>query len=206
MKNTLLASARVLTIGHSNHPIAHFLDLLKSRSVQVVADTRSHPYSEYATQFDQKPLRNTLEGEGIRYVFLGRELGGRPDGDEFYDDDGHVLYGRVAETELFQEGLSRLEKGIREYKVAVLCAEENPAACHRRLLVGRVLLDCGIQVEHIRGDGRLQTEEKMAAEVDPNRDQLTLFQKVEAEPWKSIPSVLRKKRPNRETPSEFAPT
>ena len=196
MKNTLLASARVLTIGHSNHPIAHFLDLLKSQSVQVVADTRSHPYSEYATQFDQKPLKNTLEGEGVRYVFLGRELGGRPDGDEFYDDDGHVLYGRVAETELFQEGLSRLEKGIREYKVAMLCAEENPAACHRRLLVGRVLLERGIQVSHIRGDGRIQTEDEVAAETDPNRNQLALFQKDEAEPWKSIPSVLRKKRPN----------
>jgi len=64
------------------------------------------------------------------------------------------------------------------------------------LLVGRVLVDRGIQVEHIRGDGRIQTEQEVAAEVDPNRDQLTLFQKVEAEPWKSIPSVLRKKRPN----------
>jgi hypothetical protein len=35
---------------------------------------------------------------------------------------------------------------------------------------------------------------------------LSLFQKAEAEAWKSIPSVLRKKRPNHETPSEFAPT
>ncbi len=196
MENTLPASPRVLTIGHSNHQISHFLDLLKSQTVQVVVDTRSQPYSEYASQFDQKPLKKALDGEGIRYIFLGRELGGRPDGDEFYDDQGHVLYGRVAETQLFREGLSRLEKGIREYKVAMLCAEENPAACHRRLLVGRVLLDHGIQVDHIRGDGRIQTEDEVAAETDPNRDQLALFEKVEAEPWKSIPSVLRKKRQN----------
>ncbi|MCU1343699.1 MAG: hypothetical protein JWN92_3122, partial [Candidatus Acidoferrum typicum] len=159
-----------------------------SHSVHVVTDTRSYPYSEYATQFDQKPLKMALEADGIRYVFRGRELGGRPDGDEFYDVQGYVLYDRVAETDLFQEGVSRLEKGIREYKVAMLCAEENPAACHRRLLVGRVLLDLGIQVDHIRGDGRIQTEAEVAAETKPNKDQLALFEKVEAEPWKSIPA------------------
>ena len=189
MENVSNTSLRVLTIGHSNHQVEHFLDLLKSHSVEVVADTRSYPYSEYATQFDQKPLKMALEADGIRYVFLGRELGGRPDGDEFYDDQGHVLYDRVAETELFQEGVLRLEKGIREYKVAMLCAEENPAACHRRLLIGRVLLNRGIQVDHIRGDGRIQTETEVAAETNPNKDQLALFEKVEAEPWKSIPAI-----------------
>ncbi len=189
MENSSNTSLRVLTIGHSNHQVEHFLDLLKSHSVQVVADTRSYPYSEYATQFDQKPLKMALEADGIRYVFLGRELGGRPDRDEFYDDQGHVLYDRVAETELFEEGVLRLEKGIREYKVAMLCAEENPAACHRRLLIGRVLLNRGIQVDHIRGDGRIQTETEVAAETNPNKDQLALFEKVEAEPWKSIPAI-----------------
>jgi uncharacterized protein (DUF488 family) len=206
MENKATANPRVLTIGHSNHTVEHFLSLLKAHAVLVVVDTRSQPYSKYATQFDHEALKLALQDAGIRYLFLGRELGGRPEGDEFYDGDGHVLYDRVASTSLFQEGLSRLERGIREYKVALLCAEENPAACHRRLLVGRVLVDRGIHVEHIRGDGRIQTEQEVAAEVDPNRDQLTLFQKVEAEPWKSIPSVLRKKRPTRETPSEFAPT
>ena len=206
MENNAPTSPRVLTIGHSNHTVEHFLSLLKPHAVQVVVDARSQPYSKYATQFDHEALKLALQDAGIRYLYLGRELGGRPEGDEFYDGDGHVLYDRVAATSLFQEGLSRLERGIREYKIALLCAEENPAACHRRLLVGRVLVDHGIQVEHIRGDGRIQTEEEVAAEVDPNRDQLTLFQKAEAEPWKSIPSVLRKKRPNSETPPKFAPT
>jgi uncharacterized protein (DUF488 family) len=206
MENNAPASPRVLTIGHSNHTVGHFLSLLKALAIQVAVDARSQPYSKYATRFDHEALKLALQDAGIRYLYLGRELGGRPEGDEFYDGDGHVLYDRVAASSLFQEGLSRLERGIREYKVALLCAEENPAACHRRLLVGRVLFDRGIQVEHIRGDGRIQSEEEVAAEVDPNRDQLTLFQKAEAEPWKSIPSVLRKKRPNSETPSEFAPT
>ncbi len=47
------ASPRVLTIGHSNHTVDHFLNLLRVNAVQVVVDERSQPYSKYATQFDQ---------------------------------------------------------------------------------------------------------------------------------------------------------
>ena len=182
----------------------HFLSLLNAHAVQVVVDARSQPYSKYATQFDHEALKQALQDAGIRYLYLGRELGGRPEGEEFYDGEGHVLYDRVAASCLFQEGLSRLERGIREYKLALLCAEENPSACHRRLLVGRVLLERGVQVDHIRGDGRIQTEEEVAAEAVSNRDQLTLFQSVESESWKSIQSVLRKKRSIVETPSKSA--
>ncbi len=194
MEENSSSRSRVFTVGHSNHTVEYFLGLLRSQAIQVVVDTRSQPYSKYAVQFDYDSLKAALEAAGIRYLYLGRELGGRPEGDEFYDETGHVLYDRVASTRLFQKGLSRLEKGIREYTVALVCAEESPAECHRRLLIGRVLLDRGIRVEHIRGEGRVQTEEEVAAEADPNLDQLSLFQKVEAEPWKSIPSVLRKKR------------
>jgi uncharacterized protein (DUF488 family) len=175
MEPNATSKPRVLSIGHSNHTAERFLSLLQLNAIQVVVDTRSQPYSKYTPHFDQIDLKAALTAAGIRYLYLGRELGGRPDGDEFYDEDGHVLYERVAATPLFQEGLSRLDRGIREYRVAMLCAEENPAACHRRLLVGRVLLDRGFQVDHIRGDGRVQTEEEIAAAINPNRDQLSLF-------------------------------
>lgn len=187
---------RALTIGHSNHTMDHFVGLLKMHGVQVVVDVRSQPYSKYATHFDKDVLKLGLQSVGIRHLYLGRELGGRPEGDEFYDQEGHVLYDRVAATGIFQEGLKRLKNGIREFRVAILCAEENPSACHRRLLVSRVLLNHGIHVDHIRGDGRLQTEEEVAAELTPDRDQLALFQNAEEKTWKSIPTVPRKKRGN----------
>jgi len=56
--------------------------------------------------------------------------------------------------------------GIRDYRVVVMCSEENPAHCHRRLLVGSVLSEKAVQVQHIRGDGRLQTEDEVAREAD----------------------------------------
>jgi uncharacterized protein (DUF488 family) len=186
------ASLRVLTIGHSNHSIERFLELLALYSVQVVADVRSSPYSKYATQFDRESLVEAVRPAGFQYVYLGSELGGRPRGDQYYDAAGHVLYDKVVESSGFQQGLLRLENGLRQYVVAALCAEEDPAGCHRRLLVGRVLGERGIAVAHIRGDGRLQTEAELAA-AEPHSNQLSLFEEIEAS-WKSVPSVSPKKR------------
>jgi uncharacterized protein (DUF488 family) len=183
---------RVLTIGHSNHSMEHFLELLMLHAVQVVADVRSSPYSKYATQFDREPLVEALRAAGFQYVYLGSELGGRPRGDTYYDAAGHVLYDKVVESPGFRDGVARLQGGLRQYVVAALCAEEDPAGCHRRLLVGRVLAERGVQVEHIRGHGRLQTEADLAA-AEPHHNQLALFDEIEA-PWKSVPSVSPKKR------------
>jgi uncharacterized protein (DUF488 family) len=185
-------SARLLTIGHSNHSMEKLLELLALYSVQVVADVRSSPYSKYATQFDREALSEALRAAGFRYVYLGGELGGRPRGDHYYDAAGHVLYDRVVESPGFQAGVARLEEGLRQYVVATLCAEEDPAGCHRRLLVGRVLGERGVAVEHIRGDGRLQSEAELCA-AEPHDGQLSLFEEIEA-PWKSVPLVSPKKR------------
>lgn len=184
----------VFTIGHSNHPIERFLELLKNHSVDVVADTRSYPYSRHAPQYDRESLKRTLARAGVMYVDLGNQLGGRPNGEQFYDPKGHVLYDRVAATPAFIEGLSRLEKGIRNHTVAILCSEENPAICHRKLLVARVLVERGLVVEHIRGDGRIQSDAEISESLAPPNRTRSLFADAEVPTWKSIPSVSRKKR------------
>ena len=196
MEETVRSNLRVLTIGHSNHALEHFLDLLKKYSVEVVADTRSYPYSNHSPHYDREFLKGALINAGLKYVDLGGELGGRPKNDEFYDSEGRVFYDKVAATATFQEGLSRLEKGIKKYTVAILCSEENPAICHRKLLVGRILAAHGIMVDHIRGDGRIQSDNDISASMRPTDGQTGLFANAEASAWKSIPSVSRKKRPN----------
>lgn len=181
----------VFTVGHSNHPIETFIGLLSGRGIQVVADTRSYPYSRFAPQFNREDLKAAITAEGIRYVFLGKELGGRPEADEFYDEDERVNYARVAGSQAFRDGISRLRKGIGEHRVALLCSEENPEECHRRLLVGRVLGQAGVAVWHIRGDGSVQSE----GDLKPADGQPSLFGDEEPE-WKSTRSVLRRRRPS----------
>src|SRR5207248_2088957 len=169
-----------------------FIALLTGHQIQVLADVRSHPYSRYVSHFNREELRAALQAAGIKYGFLGRELGGRPDDESFYDERGHVLYFRVAETPLFLQGIERLETGIRDFRVAIMCSEEDPAVCHRHLLVGRVMARRGTTVVHIRGDGSLQTD----ADVAPHEEmQPLLFDNTPEDAWKSLRSVLPKRPP-----------
>jgi uncharacterized protein (DUF488 family) len=161
---------------------------LKQYGVEVLVDARSRPYSRHAPHFNRDAIEADLSKDGIGYLFLGRELGGRPEGEEFYDGEGRVDYALVGCSGPFRDGISRLEKEIRARTVALLCSEENPARCHRRLLVGRVLEERGITLHHIRGDGSVETEREM------DGGQPVLFRESEASPRKSIRSVSRKRR------------
>ena len=179
----------VFTIGHSNHPADRFLDLLGSHGVEVLADTRSHPYSRYAPHFNARGIEALLSAGGIAYLFLGRELGGRPEADEFYDREGRVDYARLERSERFLGGIHRLEREMACRRVALLCSEENPAGCHRRLLVGSVLRRRGVSVLHIRGDGGVEVEDETV------NGQPVLFSEAEVSPRKSTRSVSRRRRP-----------
>jgi hypothetical protein len=185
------------TIGHSNHPLETFLALLARHEMALVIDVRSSPYSRYASQFNREVIRPALDSRGIRYLFLGDLLGGRTEDERFYDQEGHVLYGRLAESPGFCQGIEQLMQAIRQSRTAILCGEEDPTECHRRLLVGRVLRQRGVEVVHLRGDGRQQTEAELAAEekLRKTKGQLNLFETEEPDEWKSTRSVSPKKAP-----------
>ncbi|HUX11470.1 MAG TPA: DUF488 domain-containing protein [Spirochaetia bacterium] len=152
------AKHEVFTIGHSNHPVTRFVELLRCNGVQVVADVRSTPRSMFNPQYDQKSLAQSLIGQGIKYVFLGRELGGRPKDANCYEN-GRVQYARVALTPLFRSGISRLVRGSNEYIVAIMCSEKEPLECHRALLIAPALVELGIRVKHILANGQTETYE-----------------------------------------------
>lgn len=189
---------RLFSIGHSNHPTDRFAELLKKHDIDVLVDVRSHPYSRYASQFDTSGLKALLAKAGVKYLYLGRELGGRPEGDDYYDVQGHVLYARLATAPFFLEGIDRLQKGSQTYRVALMCAEEDPLNCHRRLLIGRVLRERGVTLDHIRGDGRLQTEDELLREEvrhSPTSEQSSLFDASQEAAWRSTRSVSRRNQP-----------
>jgi uncharacterized protein (DUF488 family) len=185
------------TLGHSNHASETWLALVRQHQIEVVVDTRSSPYSKYAPHFDKEVMQRSLEQAGIRYLFLGAELGGRPANPDYYDASGHVLYSRLRDDARFKAAIERLETGMERFRVALVCGEEDPAHCHRRLLIGRVLTERGHTMLHIRGDGRVETDATVATAsgkrlVDV---QIELFAEMEEDKWKSTASVLPKKAP-----------
>jgi len=138
----------VFTVGHSNHTYREFLELILSANVQAIADVRSSPFSRYNPHFNGSTLKSSLRTDRILYTFLGKELGGRPSDPRLYDD-GVADYERMAMTSEFRIGLDRIRKGAEQYRVALLCSEQDPLDCHRCLLVGRSLAGTEISVRHI---------------------------------------------------------
>ena len=187
----------IWTIGHSNYPPQTFLDLLAKHRIEVLVDVRSSPYSRYASHFNKGTIEGDLLERGIKYLFLGDCLGGRAEGEQFYDERGYVLYDRLADSPAFRRGVDRLTEGIARFRVALMCGEEDPTECHRRLLIARVLGGQGVEVIHIRGDGRVQSETQLAEEEEFRKTggQLTLFDVEETGQWKSTQSVLPKSPP-----------
>ncbi len=174
----------IWTVGHSNRPVESLIDLLRTHRIDVLVDVRSSPRSSYVPHFDREPLTQSLREAGIGYLFMGDSLGGRPAQPEAYDPAGYVKYDVVAASPPFRSGIDRLRSGATDHRVALMCSEEDPTTCHRRLLIARVLEDQGLDVGHIRADGRSEREDDLASA------QLNLFGEDER-PWRSVRSVSR---------------
>jgi len=150
------------TIGHSDHDITAFVDLLRRHGITLVADVRSQPYSRWAPQFNREMLARDLESGGIAYRFMGDVLGGRPADPGLYDPgqrpglrpgQEQPDYRRVEQSPAYQEGIDRLLGLAWTEQVAVMCGEGDHRRCHRHLLVAQTLLARGVRVRHIQPDG-----------------------------------------------------
>ena len=148
----------LFTIGHSTHSPTEFISLLKRHQISVVCDVRSKPYSRFNPQFNREAIKKALRDSEIKYGFMGRELGARTDDQTCYEQ-GRVRYERLARTRLFREGLTRIQEGMTNYRIALMCAEKEPLDCHRTILVARFLAEQGISIEHILADGQLEKHE-----------------------------------------------
>src|SRR5580698_2440082 len=139
----------IYTIGHSKHPIDRFIALLQQHDIDALADVRSTPYSRFNPQFNKEKLQTALAAAGIRYVFLGEELGARTKDPSCYDAEGRVSYAKLAQTELFRKGIERLLTGMQQHRIAIMCAEREPLECPRPILVSCELERTCAPVIHI---------------------------------------------------------
>lgn len=150
----------IFTIGHSNLSIDEFIALLQQHGVTAVADVRSHPYSRYLPHFSKNALEAALKAANIRYVFLGTELGARPNDPHCYVE-GKALYENIAARPEFDRGIQRLIEGEQKYNIALMCAEKDPLTCHRAVLICQHLREFNLDIKHILSNGDLETHPQL---------------------------------------------
>ena len=146
----------ILTIGHSRHSWERFTTLLAGAGVETIADIRTAPRSRFSPQFNKDAMAAALAARGVEYIFLGRELGGKPQSQALYTD-GVADYEKMVASPEFRLGLDRLMEAAARRSVAAMCSEADPLECHRCLLVGRALAAKGVDVRHILASGKVVT-------------------------------------------------
>ena len=150
----------ILTVGHSNHEEAEFVELLRGAGVESIADVRRYPGSRRQPHFERTALAAVLLEAGIGYLWLGESLGGRrrpsPDSpNRGWESEQFRGYADHMASDEFAVGLAELETLAREQRVAVMCAEAWWVRCHRRLIAD-ALTARGWRVLHLASNGRLE--------------------------------------------------
>jgi uncharacterized protein (DUF488 family) len=122
----------VFSCGHSNRPITDFLGILKKSKIEVLVDVRTIPLSRFCPHFNQKALQDTLAKAHIKYLYRGKNLGGRGV--------------NVGYEEAIDELVGLVKKGTR---VAVMCSEGDYHDCHRYTTLTPSFEERKLTVEHI---------------------------------------------------------
>jgi uncharacterized protein (DUF488 family) len=157
----------ILTIGYGSREIADFIALLKREQVSFVADVRSVPYSRHAPDYSREALARRLRAEGIKYLFLGDVLGGRPDDPSCYDSEGHVDYTRCRVADGFNRGIERVDAAYKANAgLALMCSEGRPSDCHRSKLLAEMLIERGVPVQHIDEKGILVEHDAVSVQIN----------------------------------------
>lgn len=144
----------IYTIGHSNITQESFIEILEQFKIKIVVDIRSSPYSKYVTQFNRENIKKTFKKENMRYIFLGDYIGGKPKTLKYYKD-GKVNYDLIRESDHYKEGIDGIIELNKNNDIVLMCSEENPYSCHRHNLITQTLLKQGLEVIHIRNEGKI---------------------------------------------------
>lgn len=180
MQNTLF------TIGHSTQSVEEFIELLNRHQINCVVDVRSVPYSQYASQFNEREIKLALKNRGIQYIYMGKEFGARRNNKDLYDGDNRLNFSRTMKSEEFITGVDRIKRGMEKgYRIVFMCSEKDPLFCHRCILIGKAFYGYGYPVENILEDGTTISQDQVGAllvdEYFPERNQITLLEWAKSE-------------------------
>jgi uncharacterized protein (DUF488 family) len=163
----------IYTIGYGSRTVDELIATLKRYQIAYLVDVRSAPYSRFKPEYSKEALSAALQEYGIRYLFLGDKLGGRPEDPACYSD-GKVDYEKLKVQPFYQAGLERVQEAFRQQaRIVLMCSEGKPAQCHRSKLIGASLTSLDIPVLHIDEQDALKNQEDVI--FDLTGGQLSLF-------------------------------
>lgn len=169
-----MSDAAIYTIGYGSRSLDELVATLRRYNIEYLIDVRSQPYSKHKPEFGKAALEHEVRERGLRYVFMGDTLGGRPKDAQYYSGE-KVDYVKLREASFYKEGIARLQTAlVKGLLVALMCSEGKPQECHRSKLIGVTLEAMGIEVRHIDENGELRTQVETLEEI--THGQLSFFE------------------------------
>ena len=137
----LVSDSQLFTIGYGGRTIDQFVDELKANDVDRVIDVRALPLSR-RRGFSKTPLRTALAAAGIEYVHL------RNAGNPYrHEDDKIGLYQKYLDATPSVVG--EVFDAANGHRAALLCAEREPAECHRSNIASALRRRKRMRVTHL---------------------------------------------------------
>lgn len=152
----------IYTVGHNSLSFMQFITLIQANNITHIVDIRSIPYSKYAPWSDKSRLSELLRPFKIKYTYLGHKLGGKKDKKETISKQQSLT-----PQEVYHDAIQVLLQLAMRGNLTLLCAEGDPAKCHRQHIIAQTLLESGNRVVHILKDGTIKEawkEEKPASQ------------------------------------------
>jgi len=165
----------LFSIGHSNHTLEQFLQILEEHSIACIIDVRSVPFPKYSQHFSKDNLMHELQNHGIEYIWMGDVLGGRRE--DMKNSIGTICEDKFDDDPQYRAGIVRLMKKGLTKATAIMCSEEDPRKCHRHKIIAQTLLhgripECdkldSIKIIHIRGDGTIEDASAVPTAFQPS--------------------------------------
>lgn len=147
------------TIGHSTRSIDEFLTMLRDARIDLLVDVRRFPASRRHPQYKTDRLKRSLHEAGMKYEYLGDELGGfrKPSATSpnvGLTNESFRGYADWTNVATFRSGVAKLLAFAGDARVAYMCAERPIENCHRRILSDHLALVHSAKVTHLVDPGR----------------------------------------------------
>lgn len=152
--------ARFSTVGHSNHGIEEFIDILRPAGIEAVADVRRFPRSRSNPVYNIEALPASLAEYQIGYHYMP-DLGGRRGRQKdipgainaHWQNASFHNYADYALSTGFAKAFDSLVTLGEQQHLAIMCAEAVWWRCHRRIIADHLIL-AGHEVVHLMGSGK----------------------------------------------------
>lgn len=152
------------TIGHSTRSLEDFKDIIKEYGIEYLIDIRVNPYSlnKYSKVYSKDLLEKSVNELGLNYIYMGEELRCL----KYNEGINLTSLDTAMECSLFKKSIRNIVQKVKKgSKVVLMCSERNPFNCHRSILMGYVLKNNGINVEHIIDKGNIKTQDRIEEEI-----------------------------------------